>query len=200
MGESVTLEFKSSMSNPIKPPKELAVFEEELKEYQNKLKNTELKDEREALKLNITKLENNIHNLKTLKELPIEVEVLKTIVAFMNSRGGILLVGVEDNGNVSGIEIDYELFSDADGWIQHLKSLIMVHFTNKVMMNVQVKLNQYCGKTVAIIQVHKSLKPVYMEYTIRNLKKTNLFIRALNTTEPLDPKDYLDYFRQNWKD
>ncbi len=162
--------------------------------------NTENKEEAEALKSNITKLKKGIQILKASQRNEIEIAVLRTIAAFMNSRGGILLVGVKNNGYVSGIEVDYELFSDADVWTQHLKSLISLHIGKDVMMNIEVKIVPYCGKTVAIVQVRKSLKPIFMEYELQGDKKIVLFIRALNTTEPLDPKDYRDYFRQNWND
>ncbi|MHC5083377.1 MAG: AlbA family DNA-binding domain-containing protein, partial [Planctomycetota bacterium] len=36
----------------------------------------------------------------------IEISALKTIVAFLNSEGGSLIVGIEDNGNILGIEAD----------------------------------------------------------------------------------------------
>ena len=34
---------------------------------------------------------------------------LKTIASFLNTEGGVLLIGVEDNGNIYGIEKDVQL-------------------------------------------------------------------------------------------
>jgi predicted HTH transcriptional regulator len=41
-----------------------------------------------------------------------QLAILKTIAAFMNSEGGTLIVGVDDSGNILGVEKDYETFSD----------------------------------------------------------------------------------------
>ena len=42
----------------------------------------------------------------------IQLGVLKTLAAFMNSQGGTLIIGIDDNGNSLGLEKDYETFSD----------------------------------------------------------------------------------------
>lgn len=46
-------------------------------------------------------------------------EVVKTICAFLNSDGGVLLIGVDDDGNVKGIEEEFSYMKkskDLDGW------------------------------------------------------------------------------------
>ncbi len=56
-----------------------------------------------------------------------QLAILKTIAAFMNSEGGMLIVGVEDNGNILGVEEDFQTFSDRknwDGWMQHLVNIV----------------------------------------------------------------------------
>lgn len=37
----------------------------------------------------------------------LEREVLKTLVAFLNTKGGTLFIGIEDNGEVYGLENDF---------------------------------------------------------------------------------------------
>lgn len=61
----------------------------------------------------------------------IEDSIVKTIAGFANSHyGGTLLVGVEDNGEIYGLDDDYATFSkrgergDRDLWGQHLKNLL----------------------------------------------------------------------------
>jgi len=61
----------------------------------------------------------------------IEDSIVKTVAGFANSaHGGTLLVGVEDNGGIHGLEDDYATFSkrgergDHDLWGQHLKNLL----------------------------------------------------------------------------
>jgi DNA-binding NtrC family response regulator len=52
----------------------------------------------------------------------IELAVLKTIAAFLNSAGGVLLIGVEDAGKVVGIELDR--FPDVDKFQLHFWNLV----------------------------------------------------------------------------
>ena len=70
-------------------------------------------------------------NLSTgAKDSAIEWSVVKTIAGFMNSHGGTLLVGVQDDGSVLGLEEDFAVFSkkDADSWEQWLTQLLINHF------------------------------------------------------------------------
>ena len=63
---------------------------------------------------------------KTIRE-EVPFAIIKTIAAFLNSEGGILLVGVQDDGKICGIESDFNGFKDKknwDGWSQHLVNLI----------------------------------------------------------------------------
>ena len=62
-------------------------------------------------------------NLKTgEKDKRMEKAVLKTLVAFLNSDGGTLLVGVEDDGNILGVDI--EGFDSCDKMNLHIINLI----------------------------------------------------------------------------
>src|SRR5690554_3311717 len=43
----------------------------------------------------------------------IEFEIIKTIAAFANTNGGTLIVGVDDNGQVLGLENDFNIYRDS---------------------------------------------------------------------------------------
>jgi len=62
-------------------------------------------------------------NLKSNRpDKEIENAWLKTIIAFLNTDGGLLLIGVEDDGNVLGLEPDK--FPNADRYLLHVNNLI----------------------------------------------------------------------------
>ena len=66
-------------------------------------------------------------NLHTGKADPaITWAVVKTIAAFMNTHGGTLLIGLDDEGRPVGIESDYSFVKggDRDGWELWLTAVV----------------------------------------------------------------------------
>lgn len=51
-----------------------------------------------------------------------EKAALKTIVAFLNTRGGVLLIGVSDSGEIIGA--DEASFESRDKMLLHFNNLI----------------------------------------------------------------------------
>lgn len=121
----------------------------------------------------------------------------------MNSDGGVLLIGVDDDGSISGIEKDYETFSDKkdwDGWQQHFTNIITEHIGIYVMIYIKLLETVFDGKTVARIEVRRGSKPIYVEYQdIKGQNKTEFYIRASGTTHALDLKEINDYIKERWK-
>lgn len=52
--------------------------------------------------------EDATHEFKMVKKIRMEV-VTRYICAFLNSRGGILYIGITDDGRVRGIKINREV-------------------------------------------------------------------------------------------
>ena len=82
--------------------------------------------------------------------------ILKTIVAFLNTEGGHLLVGIEENQKgeniVRGIEIDK--FKSQDEWHRFLKDKIKTRIDLKYLENnIKVEFKKIDKKTLAIIKV-----------------------------------------------
>lgn len=90
-------------------------------------------------------------NLKTGKiGKEIEIAWLKTVVAFMNSDGGILLIGVADTGKILGTEIDN--FVNEDKCRLHFKNMLNTHigaeftrFIHLKVVTIQKKNYSRCG-------------------------------------------------------
>ncbi len=113
-GESDTLEFKASMLEPTPSVR---------------------------TKPNETNNENLERQFKGMKET-LKNEVVTTISAFMNSAGGILLVGVQDDGSVYGLENDFKVAGrskDWDAWLQQLASLIKEKIGTEFFSYVKVE-------------------------------------------------------------
>ena len=92
-------------------------------------------------------------------------EVLKTIVAFCNSGGGDLLIGVQEKtGTIHGIEVDG--FDNRDKFERHVANVI----SSKIIPNPFMKLDgiifSYCeleGKTICRIQVENATDITFLK-------------------------------------
>jgi len=90
----------------------------------------------------------------------VERACLKTISAFLNSNGGVLLIGVKDDGRIEGIESDR--FPNTDKFLLHLWTLIRTSFGTDISPNIQTKLETAETKTVCAVKCSRSGRPVFL--------------------------------------
>jgi CheY-like chemotaxis protein len=119
---------------------------------------------------------------------------LKTIAAFLNTNGGILLIGVEDDGGISGIKQDIEIASkrhDKDGFVQTITNAINDNigaiFTEKYIL---VQFETVDDKEICVIKVTKSKEPAFLTKNGKSL----FFIRNSHTTRELDTREVIGRF------
>lgn len=120
---------------------------------------------------------------------------LKTIAAFMNSKGGTLVIGVEDNGNIIGLEQDLKMEKGSkDKFEQRIASLILSNIGAACSTCYRSRFEEIDGKTVFVVDVTKSPKPVFLKTD----KGKEFFVRASNTTRSLDNEETHKYVEVNW--
>jgi hypothetical protein len=140
-------------------------------------------------------------NLATGQKDPaIEWAVIKTIAGFMNGHGGTLLVGVQDDGSVLGLEEDFTVFSkkNTDGWELWLTELLIQVFGKAVTANVTVAFGTIDERTVARIDVAPASEPVYTRRTKTGTKGAIFLVRLNNTTHELEGPDAYAYQHNRW--
>jgi len=120
--------------------------------------------------------------------------VVKTVAALLNTDGGNLLIGVDDARNVIGLAHDYKLFGKPDkrdAYENFLTTLLLNNFGRDTSALIAISIHELDGKDVARVAVKASPKPVYD-------KDGHLYIRAGNSTRPLNPKETVDYCKMHW--
>ena len=102
-------------------------------------------------------------------------EIKKEIVAFLNCDGGTLIIGVDDNGNVIGVE-------DAKDVIERVS--LMIHETIKPDPSLICSANEYTedGKKIVKIVVGRGVKKPYYIYE-KGLKPSGVYLRINNTSQ-----------------
>lgn len=122
---------------------------------------------------------------------------LKTIAAFLNSEGGTLLIGVADNGEVLGLENDFNLIDGSrDKFVQLLSSLVADRLGETVMAaHCQVRFEALDGRDVFIIDISHAFEPVFLKTEKGELE---FFVRIGNMTRALDQKEASKYIKTRW--
>ncbi len=115
----------------------------------------------------------------------IEVSALKTLVAFLNSEGGTLLVGVKDDGSILGIEKDQ--FLNEDKFLLHFASLINDRIGKQYIEHIQWGLKEIGEKKILRVDCKPSSTPAFLkgngeEFYVRNGPSSIL----LSTSEVLE--------------
>jgi len=91
-----------------------------------------------------------------------EKAVLKSIVAFLNTSGGILLIGVSDDGSIYGV--DEGQFPSRDKMNQHLSHMISSKIGSEYFAYVSFTIvDMEEGKAVVRVDCDKSKKPVFLK-------------------------------------
>ena len=94
----------------------------------------------------------------------LKFQIIKTIAAFLNSKGGKLYVGVADDGTILGIENDINLFQKwLDGLLLDIDNLTKTHF-NTAYALIKAKVENIENKQILIFDVKASKQPVYFTY------------------------------------
>lgn len=128
------------------------------------------------------------------KEL--EHVILKTIAGFMNNRGGALIIGVDDNGEIVGLEHDYSTLKrkNRDGFEQHLISIISSNLGTDLCPLVRIIFHRVEGEDVCRIIIQMSPRPVY----IQQGANVHYYLRAGNTTRELNVREALAHIEERW--
>jgi hypothetical protein len=128
----------------------------------------------------------------------LEAVIVKTVAGFLNAKGGTLVLGVDDGGEVIGVEQDMKTLGkrqDRDGYQQFLVNLLSSALGRDVFADLEVSFRDSGGKTVCLITARRSSKPVY----VTDGQHTTFYLRTGNTTPPLGVKEATEYIKARWK-
>jgi ATP-dependent Lon protease len=122
----------------------------------------------------------------------IEHAVLRTVAAFLNSEGGTLLVGVDDEGNLLGLELDH--FQNDDKYLLHFAQLVNNKFGRQFVEFIGWTIQDVGGTKVFRIDCKRSSSPVFLKLADRD----ELFIRSGPSTVSLSSKEVLEYSKSHF--
>lgn len=175
---SISKLVKEQTSN--KPVSNADVFSEE--------SITQLINEGESQKLEFkSTLRWNIHAGKVGKE--IETAWLKTLVAFLNTNGGILLVGVKDDGTINGLSMDK--FKNEDKLLLYVNNVITDKIGVEYVGHIFYQLVAMADEMILRIEC----TPIDEAIFLKGEKEDEFYARFGPSSRKLTTKEVLAYLK-----
>ena len=132
----------------------------------------------------------------------LESVILKSISSFANSDGGKLIIGVDDDGNVLGLDHDYaSLKGNSDEFELHLRNLVNKSFGKNIAASgISITFHKIEVSEICLIDVSPWNKPLYLEVMDKNGKKSKKFyIRSGNSSQELELDEISEYINARFE-
>lgn len=149
---------------------------------------TEMLKEGESEKLEFkSTLRCNLHTDKFDKRM--ENSCLKTLAAYLNTGGGVLAVGADDEGKALGLDADK--FPNEDKLLLHLNTLIMNHLGGEFSQLIRASIHTVDDQRVLVVQCLHAAQPVFF----RRDNDEFFYVRSGPSTAALSPSEVLAYLK-----
>jgi uncharacterized protein with ParB-like and HNH nuclease domain len=128
--------------------------------------------------------------------------ILKTISAFSNAEGGKLLIGVTDEGEILGLESDYNTFKEAnkDHFELHLRNIINNAFGKEfAAIYINVRFPIVNDMEICEIDIKAANAPLYCEVADKNgATQKKFYVRSGNSSQELDIEETASYIKKRF--
>lgn len=115
----------------------------------------------------------------------IELAVLKTLTAFMNTDGGVLVVGVDDEGRALGLDVDG--FENDDHVLRHFTSIFAQHVGVEHLSGMVFAVRPFDGRKVLLAECFRSGEPVIL----KGGKDEEFYVRAGPSSRKLSLSEFM---------
>ena len=136
-------------------------------------------------------IRTNLHAGKPGKE--IELAWLKSVVAFCNTEGGTILIGVKDSGEILGLEADN--FQNEDKCLLHVQNLISEHVGLEHLSYVRFHLLGMEDKKILVVQCI----PLKRIMLLKSSGKEQFYVRSGPSSIELPMSKVLEYVNDRKK-
>jgi hypothetical protein len=122
----------------------------------------------------------------------IEHASLKTIAAFLNSDGGTLLIGVNDEGEPIGLETDQ--FPNDDKMMLHLTNIIKDRIGASYIRFLRMSIRQVAEMPVLRVDCRPGVVPAYLKHG----NDEHFYVRTGPSTTELPPSEIHEYVEHHF--
>ena len=128
--------------------------------------------------------------------ITVPVNITRDITAFLNTRGGTIYLGVEDDGTITGI-------TDVEKVIEGLRAMIRKDIQPDALSHIAIEKNTFEGKDIAVLKVSKGTEaPYYLRKFGPNSR--GVFVRDAGRSQTTDDYRIREMFFESmyghWED
>lgn len=132
----------------------------------------------------------------------LEEVILKTVAAFANSQGGTLLIGVDDEGTILGLEHDYLSLDggNRDKFELHCRNMLSQQFgVGAVTSMMQIAFHEVEEKEVCQIDVAPASEPLILKTKDKNGQPLEKFyVRSGNSSQEIPLSELNLYVKERF--
>lgn len=131
---------------------------------------------------------------KQTKGKYIETSALKTVVAFLNTDGGKLLIGVSDDGQITGLDVEIGNFShkNFDDFIKHWKDILKGRIGEQYYPFIEPQLIKVDAKHVFLVECKASESACFLD-------GKDFYVRTNPATDKLEGSKMFEYLKIRFK-
>ena len=186
--------FQEEYTNPVTSLKVMSALAKRITNYLRSKEQVSTKEiieqgENDQVEFKST-LRWNLHSNK--KDKSIENASLKTMVAFMNTKGGILIIGADDDGTILGLEQDK--FPNHDKLLLHLTSIVKERIGSTYSKYLQFTIETISDQYILRIDCLPASKPAYLT----DSNQDHFYIRTGPATTDLRLSKVYSYIRERF--
>ncbi len=152
----------------------------------------EIKDGESSAREFKSTLRWNVHAKKN--DQAITLAVMRSIAGFLNTSGGVVLIGVADDGTITGIAADG--YKNNDQFVVALFNFVKASVGEDVASFVDAITLSVNGNTICRVECMKSAKPVFLTFADEN---DAFFTRTGPATSKLPGSKVHTYINEHWK-
>ena len=116
-------------------------------------------------------------------------DIKKEIIAFANTKGGIIYIGIDDEGNIIGLK-------NADKDLEALSGMIREGIKSDLTLHTKMYIQEIDTKSIIILNVEEGPnKPYYLSE--KGIKTNGVFIRHGVSSTPLNEEGIKLLLKQN---
>jgi hypothetical protein len=126
----------------------------------------------------------------------VRFSALRTIAAFLNTEGGTLVIGVDDDGHLLGLAHDLRTMRNSrDRFERTLMDLVCENIGAEFSTYLKTRFEEANGQVVYTVDVDRAPKPVF----IKGPRGQELYVRLGNTSRSLDAEGAVQYTQMHWE-